>query len=155
MKKKLFFSLLVLSLLMITNPRISSASKKVAIPASVKPYMEQNYPGYKIKSAQSDPMCDGSPAIDVSITKKGQPNLSLIFKPDGIFVQKEQDVPLKTAPVKIQATIKAKYGAYKAGRQIEKLTLADNSTQYLIDLKKGKVAKEVTISTDGDVICEH
>ncbi len=149
----LFSGILAISAVSIAKPSDKDWMKK--LPTQVRPYLEKIYPGYVIKSAVSDPMCDGSPAIDVSIRKKGQPAFSLIFKPDGSYVQQEQDVPLRTAPEKIRATIKAKYGVYQAGNQIEKLTLADNSTQYLIDLKKGKVAKEVTIRTDGDVICEH
>ena len=123
------------------------------LPASMKEYVSKNYQGYTIKNAASNPLCQGGDAIDVSIEKKGSPMLSLIFKPDGTFVQKEQDVPFATAPQKVKNTIKNNYGAFTAGNQIEVLTLADNSTQYLVDLAQGKTTKEVILTPDGVVVC--
>jgi hypothetical protein len=134
------------------------ASGPIAIeqlPASVNPYVEKNFPGYKIANAAYDPLCSGGNAIDVVITKRGQANLSLIFIPDGTFVQKEEDVPLNTAPNKVRDVVKTKYSDYKAANQIEKITLADNTTEYLIDIAKGNVSKEVIMATDGTVICEN
>ncbi len=125
------------------------------LPAGVKEFAEKNYPGYKIINAASDPLCKGGDAIDVAVTKNGSPNLSLIFTPDGHFVQQEEDVPLSSAPGKIGNVLKAKYADYSAGKQIEKLILADRSVQYLVDLNKGKVSKEVIFDTGGMVICEN
>ncbi|HKC35788.1 MAG TPA: hypothetical protein VKB95_06985 [Chitinophagaceae bacterium] len=125
------------------------------LPASVKPYVEKNFAGYTISNAAHDPLCSGGDAIDVVITKPGQINLSLIFKPDGTFVQKEEDVPLNTAPVKVRDLVKRQYADYKASNQIEKLTLANNTTEYLIDITKGNVSKEVIMTNDGKVVCEN
>ena len=124
------------------------------LPAGVKEFVTKNHPGYAMVKAVSDPLCQGGDAIDVAIAKTGAPNLSLIFKPDGTYVQQEEDVPLTTASAKIKATLKAKYADYSAGTQIEKILLADKSVQYLVDLSKGNVAKEVIFSIEGMVICE-
>ena len=120
----------------------------------MKEFIGKNYPGYKIINAASDLLCQGGDAIDVAITKNGSPNLSLIFKTDGSFVQQEEDVPLSTAPTKISSVLKTNYADYSAGKQIEKLILADKSVQYLIDLNKGKISKEVIFDTNGNVVCE-
>lgn len=125
------------------------------LPAGIKEFVTQNHPGYVMAKAASDPLCQGGDAIDIAITKTGAPNLSLIFKPDGSFVQQEEDVAMNTAPVKIRDVIVAKYADYKAGDQIEKLQLADKTVQYLVDLSKGGTTKEVIFSKDGAVICEH
>jgi len=50
--------------------------------------------------------------------------------------------------------LKTRYAGYSAGDQIEKLILADKSVQFLIDLAKGKVSKEVIFSSEGNVVCE-
>ena len=161
MKKYLFvISLMfyVVAIQLLASPSIATGKDNdwmKKLPNTIRPYLVKNYPGYRIKSAISDPMCDGSPAIDVSIRKKGKPSYSLIFKPDGSFVQKEQDVPLLMAPSEIQKTIKTQYSEYHVGNQVEKLTLADNSVQYLVDIIKGKQAKEVTLNMNGIVVCEH
>lgn len=125
------------------------------LPAGVKEFITKNYAGYKMVKAASDPLCQGGDAIDVAIAKTGAPNLSLIFRPDGTYVQQEEDVAMNTAPIKIRDAIVAKYADYKAGDQIEKLQLADKTVQYLVDLSKGGTTKEVIFSKEGAVICEH
>lgn len=125
------------------------------LPAGVKEFVIKNYAGYKMVKAASDPLCQGGDAIDVAIAKTNAPNLSLIFKPDGSYVQQEEDVPLTTAPSKIKDALKVKYPGYSAGTQIEKVILADKSVEYLVDLTKGSVTKEVIFSKEGAVVCEH
>lgn len=125
------------------------------LPAGVIEFVEKIYPYYKIINAASDPLCGGGDAIDVAVTKPGSSNLSLIFKPDGSFVQQEEDVPLTTAPRKIREALKAKYADYSAGNQIEKLILADKTVQYLVDLNKATVSKEVILDAEGNVVCEN
>lgn len=124
------------------------------LPAGVKEFVTKNYAGYKMVKAASDPLCQGGDAIDVAIAKTGAPNLSLIFKPDGTYVQQEEDVPLTTATAKIKDALKTKYSEYSAGTQIEKVILADKSVEYLVDLTKGNVSKEVIFTADGIVVCE-
>ncbi len=138
----------------VKTPLPASGISLNKLPPGVNEFVNKNYPGYKMVSAVSDPLCQGGDAIDVAITKNGSPNLSLIFKPDGSFVQQEEDVPLSTAPGKISSVLKTNYADYSAGNQIEKLTLADKSAQYLVDLDKGKVSKEVIFDTSGNVVCE-
>ncbi|MBC6489662.1 PepSY-like domain-containing protein [Flavihumibacter stibioxidans] len=125
------------------------------LPVGIKKFIEINYNGYAMTKAVSDPLCQGGDAIDVAVTKSGAPNLSLIFKPDGSFVQQEEDVPMKTAPDKVRDAITAKYADYKAGEQIEKLQLADKTVQYLVDLTKGTTTKEVIFSKEGAIVCDH
>ena len=124
------------------------------LPAGVKEFVTKNFAGYAMVKAASDPLCQGGDAIDVAVTKAGAPNLSLIFKPDGSFVQQEEDVPLTTATNKIKDAVKTKYADYSAGNQIEKLILADKTVQYLVDLTKATATKEVIFTADGNIVCE-
>lgn len=125
------------------------------LPKGVKEFTEKFYPGYVMIHAASDPLCGGGDAIDVAVTKKGSPDFSLIFKPDGSFVQQEEDMPMTNAPAKIKDILKAKYADYTASNQIEKLILADKTEQYLVDLNKGTISKEVIFNLNGDVVCEN
>ncbi len=131
------------------------ASRLNSLPFNVKGFVQRNYPGYLITSVVSDPLCGGGDAVDVAISKIGSPDLSLIFKQDGTFLQQEQDASLHTAPIAIMQTLKAGYSDYSAGEQIEKLTLADNTEEYLIDLSKGAKSKEVIFTANGMVVCEN
>lgn len=131
------------------------ASSLNNLPSNIKGFVERNYSGYIITIAVSDPLCGGGDAVDVAISKIGLPDLSLIFKPDGTFVQKEQDVPLNTVTLAIIQTLKARYSDYSTAGQVEKLTLADNTEEYLVDLSKGAKSKEVILNTNGTVVCEN
>ncbi|MDQ2719863.1 MAG: hypothetical protein M3Z26_08925 [Bacteroidota bacterium] len=140
----------------VSNKKLpKGASRLDNLPANVKGFVQKNYPGYIITIAVLDPLCGDGDAVDVAITKIGSPDLSLIFKPDGTFVQQEQDVPLNTVSRAIRQTLKFKYADYTAGVQIEKLTLADNTEEYLVDLSKGAKSKEVILDTKGLVVCEN
>lgn len=125
------------------------------LPANVADYVAKNYLGYEMKNAAHDPLCSGGDAIDLVITKKDSPTYSLIFLPDGAFVQLEEDIDISKAPTKVLEAIKTKYSDYQIAPQIEKLTLANNTTQYLLDITKDKITKEVIFTTDGIVVCEN
>ena len=122
---------------------------------NAKDYIAENYKGYKIKKAEYDPLCSGGDAIDVSITKQKSKTYSLIFLLDGTFIQQETDVPFSEAPIEIGKALKIKYADYTYSKQIEKLQLADKSIQYLVDISKGFVSKEVIFDAQGVVICEN
>lgn len=133
----------------------TGATQLHQLPEDVENFIKKFYPAYTMIRAVSDPLCTGGDAIDVTITKKGSPNLSLIFKPDGSFVQQEEDVPLTTAPGKVREVLKNRYAGYSAEGQIEKLILADNRLQYMVDLNKTGVTKEVIFDIEGNVVCEN
>lgn len=124
------------------------------LPKIAVDFIKQNYADYTIVNASYDPLCSGENAIDVSISKNGKNNLSLIFLVDGSYVQKEEDLDIKQAPTKVLQAIKEKFPGYKPDKSIEKLTLANNTIQYSFDLLKGDVSKEVIFNEDGTVACE-
>jgi hypothetical protein len=139
----------------VSNKKLpKKASRLNNLPSNVKGFVQTNYPGYLIIIVVGVSLCGGGDAVDAVISKIGSPDLSLIFKPDGSFVQQQQDVPIHTAPIAIIQTLKARYSDYKTPGQIEKLTLADNTEEYLIDLSRGAKSKEVIFATNGMVICE-
>ncbi len=133
----------------------SGAMQLHQLPDEVRNFIEKFYPGYTMIIAVSDPLCQGGDAVDITITKKGSPNLSLIFKPDGNFVQQEEDVPLITAPGIVREALKARYPGYSAGNQIEKLILADKTVQYMVDLNHQGITKEIIFDAAGNVVCEN
>ncbi len=140
----------------VSNKKLpKGASRLYNLPPNVQGFVRKNYPGYLITIAVAATLCGVGDAVDVAITKIGSPDLSLIFKPDGTFVLQEQEVSLNTAPHAIIQTLKAKYPFYSPESQIKKLTLADNTVDYRVELKKRAKSKEVTLDTSGIVICEN
>lgn len=125
------------------------------LPAAITQFVTDNHEGYMVKSATYDPLCGGQNAIDVSVVKDGAPGYSLIFTLDGNYVQREEDMDFIEAPAAIIKELKAKYASYQVAPQIEKITLANNQIQYLVDLTKNGTAKEVIFDTDANVVCEN
>lgn len=125
------------------------------LPPKIQEYVNSNFQGYSMKRAAYDPLCPSGDAIDVAITKKASPDYSLIFLPDGTFIQLEEDIDLSKAPVKVLEIVKSKYAGFKPATQIERLKLADGSVQYLLDITKDKIIKEVIFKEDGTIVCEH
>lgn len=140
-----------------TTQNTMPASGKISLdklPANINEFVTTNYAGYTIENAAHDPLCSGGDAIDVAISKKGSSNYSLIFLPNGTFVQQEEDIDIRKAPSKVLEIVKMKYAGFTPAQQIERLTLADKSIQYLFDITKDKTAREVIFNEEGTVICE-
>ena len=132
-------------------------AKKVSmrnLPDSIRPFIASHYPGYTIAAATYDPLCGGAPAIDVAVRATGMPAYSLIFLPNGNYVQREEEVPLATVPPAVMASVKEKYSDFRIGKQAEKLVLADNSTEYSFDVAKPHNAREAVFSSSGQIVCE-
>jgi ABC-type cobalt transport system substrate-binding protein len=126
-----------------------------SLPSSIIEFAQRNYPGYSIISAVSDSFCGEGNVIDIDITKTGAPDISLIFKSGGSFLQQEEDVSLSTVPNQVKKVLKSIYREYSAGKEIEKLILADKTEEYLFNLDRGDVSKEVIFKLNGDVVCEN
>ncbi len=140
-----------------TTKNSISASGEIALdqlPVNIKEFIAKNYPGYTMQHAAHDPLCSGGDATDVAISKKGSPNYSLIFLPNGTFVQQEEDIDISKAPAMVLEIVKTKYADFTPAQQIERLTLADKSIQYLLDITKDKTAKEVIFDIVGTIVCE-
>lgn len=125
------------------------------LPINIHEYVKANFKDYVIKRAEHDPLCTGADAIDVAIEHKGSPKYSVIFLPNGDFVQLEEDMPLIKAPTKIIDVVKTKFASYSVAPEIERLTLADNTVQFLVDISNAKGTKEVILNIDGTLVCEH
>lgn len=154
----LFFASLVFASNTFAQKETKPLSGKISIdklPNTVKPFVNEHYKGYKIKSASYDPLCSGKDAIDVIVTKANSKTYSLIFLLDGTFIQQEIDIPFAEAPKKVTETLKLKYPNYTYSKQIEKLEMADKTIQYLVDITKSKISKEVILSEDGQIVCEN
>jgi len=131
-----------------------STERNTTISQKAQSYINDNYPGYTIVKASDDPMCTGEPAIDV-LMKKNQDIISLIFSPDGDFLQSEVDVNYSEAPQEIDSMLKSEFSEYTASEQIEKLTLPNGENQYLVDITKGKESREVIFDAAANIVCTN
>ncbi|MFN0175393.1 MAG: PepSY-like domain-containing protein [Saprospiraceae bacterium] len=123
------------------------------LPASIKTYVDANYPGYTLDEAETETDCFGTSVYEVEIEQGEENDLELTFDTAGAFLYSETEIVLPDLPASVTSAIASKYGGFKI-EEASKLNMADGSTRYELDLEKGSTNKEVLFDTEGTVICE-
>ncbi|MBC7776810.1 MAG: PepSY-like domain-containing protein [Phycisphaerae bacterium] len=124
------------------------------LPSAIKVYVDANYPGYTLDEAEKETNCSGATVYDVEIEQGEENDLELTFDIDGNFLYSETDVASADLPTAVVNSIATNYAGF-ASEEPSKLTLADGSTRYEVELEKGKTDKEVLFDSEGQVICEQ
>ena len=151
MKKQIFFALaLSLTFLASCNRELSEINI-TSLPTPITTYIAINYPGYHLDEAQKDTLCNGTAGIEVELEKKGAEDISLFFNNENVFVLKEAEIKYRDLPTAVQSYITTNYPNFKLPEEADKITLANNTIQYEVDIKEKttKIEKEIVINSDG------
>ena len=73
-----------------------------------------------------------------------------------MFVLKEAEIKYRDLPTAVQSYITTNYPNFKLPEEADKITLANNTIQYEVDIKEKttKIEKEIVINSDGtSTIC--
>ncbi|MFN0216621.1 MAG: PepSY-like domain-containing protein [Saprospiraceae bacterium] len=122
------------------------------LPQAIKAYVEANYPGYALDEAEKETDCSGLTVYDVEIEQGEENEIELTFDADGNFLYSEAEIAAVDLPAAVANGIATNYAGFTT-EEADKLTLADGSTRYEVELKKGKTVKEVLFDSEGTVIC--
>jgi uncharacterized membrane protein YkoI len=122
------------------------------LPQAIKTYVEVNYPGYALDEAEKETDCSGLTVYDVEIEQGEENELELTFDADGNFLYSETEIAATDLPAAVVNSIATNYAGFTT-QEADKLTLADGSTRYEVELKKGNTEKEVLFDLEGTVIC--
>ena len=128
------------------------------LPTAITNYISTNYADYKIDEAQKDTLCNGTAGIEVELEKKNSNDISLFFSNENTFVLKEEEIKYNTLPIAVQTFFSSNYSNYELPKDADKITLANGTVQYEVDIKEktSKIEKEVTTNFDGTLkICER
>ena len=158
MKKQDLFVLGISIILFASCNRELGEIAITGLPTAITNYVKTNYTDYTIDEAQKDTLCNGIAGIEVELEKKGAADISLFFNNENAFILKEEDIKYSTLPTNVSAFISNNYPNYEMPKKAEKITLADGTIQYEVDLKEKttKIEKEVLINAEGtSKICEH
>ena len=117
-------------------------------------YITAHFSGYTIMHAEYDSLCVEGIVTEVIIDKKDSvPPLKLVFNGAGIFLFQASRIQYADVPQAIKDYITANYATYEVCNGAEKLTLADNSLQYIVYLRQDRLRVSVRITADGTLIC--
>jgi hypothetical protein len=126
-----------------------------SLPVILKDYVTANYAGYVIRRASFDSLCFNGEVIGVMLFQPGSVPVKLYFATTGEFLMQANRIRYADIPQTVKDYITANYATFHATPIAEKLTLADNSIQYIVFVHKGPTRKSVRIDAAGAFICEQ
>ncbi len=159
-------NLIILAITLLSANHFTSCDKEnhengidiKTLPAAVVSYINTNYASYTIDEAQKDTLCNGTVGIEVALEKKSADDIELFFNNENAYILKEEEIKYSALPANVQAFFSTNYPNYKLPKDAEKITLANGTVQYEVDLeeKTTKIEKEVATNADGSAkICER
>ena len=158
MKKQIIFGLITILIYTVSCRSSEVVIPTDSLPDAIKNYIATNYGGYTIDEAQRDTLCNGMTGIEVELEKRGAAEIALFFNTENAFIQKEEEINYRDLPSSVKAFISTNFNNYNTDDEADKITLANGTIQYEVELKEKttKVEKDVVINSDGTLkICER
>ncbi|MEI6683469.1 MAG: PepSY-like domain-containing protein [Bacteroidota bacterium] len=119
----------------------------------IKSYITTNYAAFTIRHAELDSICPEGAVTEVVIAIGGQEPLKLYFDAGNAFLMQDSRIVYSAVPQAVKDYITANYATYNVCNRATKLTLANNSIQYIVHLRLNKVHLTVRLQNDGTLIC--
>ncbi len=124
-----------------------------SLSAAVTGYISTNYPGYVIRHAHYDSLCPEGRAIVTDLFRPGSKPVSLFFSLQDLFLMQSEGIPYHDLPREVKDYVSGSYPGYHADRMPHKLTLSDNSIQYLVGIRKVHSTFRLRIDSSGMLVC--
>lgn len=135
----------------------TSCEKEVKIadlPASIQAWISNNHPGFTADEAENEVLCDGTKVFAVEAEKGEEEEIQLTFDTNGAFLFSQTEVAVADLPTAVSAGAAKKY-AGQAISEAVKMSMADGSTRYEVELGSGKSEKGVVFDNEGIFLCEE
>ena len=124
-----------------------------SLPSQIKDYISVNFAAYTIKHAELDSICPEGAVTAVIIAIAGHEPLKLYFDASNTFLMQDYRILYTDVPQLVKTYITSYYASYSICNRSIKLTMADNSLQYIIHLRLNKTPLTVRLKEDGTLIC--
>lgn len=125
-----------------------------SLPEAAKNYILQNYPDAEVEEAEKEKLCDGTEAIEVELELSEEEEFELIFDLAGNLLFSEKEIAVSTIPNTVKNTIASNYAGF-AVKEASRIDMANGSTRYEVELKKGWTTYDVTFDSEGVEICKE
>ncbi len=124
-----------------------------SLPVMIKDYIAANFAGYSVIHAEYDTLCPEGAVTEVMIVISSSEPLKLVFDSNDAFLMQSGRVLYSSLPQAVRDSVTANYATYQVSNRSEKLTLADNSIQYVVYLRLNADRKKVRLTDSGMVVC--
>ena len=125
-----------------------------SLPTLIKDYVTANFAGYTIKHAEFDTICTEGAVTEVVIAQAGMEPIKLYFDATSTYLMKDNRILFTDIPQVVKDYIAANYATFETCNRATKLTLADNTLQFIVYLHASQVRKNVRLKDDGTFVCE-
>jgi hypothetical protein len=119
----------------------------------IKDYVTANFPAYTIRHAEFDSVCPEGVVTEVFLFRAGQEPFKLVFDAASAFLMQDNRILYADVPQAVKDYITANYTAYSVCHRSSKLTMADNTIQFVIHLRMSGTHLTVRLQADGTLVC--
>lgn len=122
---------------------------------SAMDYITANYPNYVIDDVDNDIDCNGTSIIEIEL-KAGFNEIELVFDTEDNFLYEVSEIRASDLPTAVTNSIATNFPNYILDdNEADKLTMADGSLRYEVELESVQDDLEVVFGADGTVICQQ
>ncbi len=135
----------------------------IAIPAEIKVlvegYLATNFPGYTLKEAELDSLCNGTPAVVATLKDANGLSLDAYFALDIniTLLQTSTKILSTNLPVAVTDAINTAYPNLLLEADARQIELPDGNLQYEVEVENttNNTERTLILSADGTVVCEE
>jgi len=126
-----------------------------SLSATILEYISTNYPDYIILHAKYDTICPDGAVTEVVLGMPEAQHIKLIFGEGDAFLMTSERIPYEEVPQAIKDYIALNYDDSTMCHKSSKLTLTDNTLQYMIYLRLDESLEKLRMAEDGSLVCEE
>lgn len=131
-------------------------STPVDVPEDVRDFISTSYPGYEIRSAETEDICDDQLVYEVELEHGPGPDIDLYFTTDWVFLLTATDITPADLPAAVMATITNDFADYSINPEdVERFDYPDGTVEYEVELVHSTSGDDddAIFAADGTLIC--
>ncbi len=131
-------------------------STPVDVPEEVRDFIGMNYPGYEIRSAETEDICDDQLVYEVELEDGPGPDVDLYFTTDWVFLLTATEIAAADLPAAVTATIANDFADYSINpNDVERFDYPDGTVEYEVELIHNMTGEDddAIFAADGTLIC--
>ncbi|MEL6659663.1 MAG: PepSY-like domain-containing protein [Bacteroidota bacterium] len=129
-------------------------NNSVDLPEEVRDFIMMNYPGYEIRSAETEDICDDVLMYEVELEDGPGPDVELYFNLDWEFQFTQTEISANELPDAVLSTIAMNYADFEIDEdKVERQEWADGVLRFSLELESADEDLEIIFNADGSLYC--
>lgn len=128
-----------------------------SLPVVIIQHIGTNYPTYTAEEcAEIDTLCDSTAVFTIELEDNHDNELKLVYEQGGTFLYEMNKIPHSSLPQNVLNSISTSYAGFEWEEKAYKLTWANGTLQYQVELENEATDEELIVifADDGTILCE-